>query len=111
MQTILFIDIDSTLIENHFSARIMRHISAEIAAHNGLTPDAVHDEITQEYQARAHADPNNPLTMDWDDITGTIAARHGVTLAERVDPMWSRMARTHSHASQPCRVCDARRAS
>lgn len=95
MQTILFIDIDSTLIENHFSARIMRHISAEIAAHNGLDADAVHDEITREYQQRAQTDPNNPLTMDWDDITTTVAARHGVVLSEHVDPMWTRMSRTH----------------
>ncbi len=88
MQTILFFDIDSTLVENRFSFTAIGLLVTEIAAATGLTAGQIGAEIGKENQHRQDNDPDNPLTMDWDDILVSIAGRHGVQLSRTVIDLW-----------------------
>ncbi|GAB4513487.1 MAG: hypothetical protein OHK0046_14220 [Anaerolineae bacterium] len=86
--TILFVDIDSTLVENRFSFKVISTLVGEIAAATGLAPEDIGRSIGEENNRRQLDDPDNPLTMDWDDILDTIAARNGVQLSRRVIDLW-----------------------
>ncbi len=84
----LFIDIDSTLVENRFSRRVIGAALAEIAAVSGKTVAEHGRELGQENERRQAADPDHALTMDWQDIVQQVAARYGVTLSVSVDALW-----------------------
>ena len=88
MQTICFIDIDSTLIENRFSRRALGALFQEIHEQTGIPIIELVGEMTRENERRQREDPDNPLTMDWDDIIERIAARHGVSLTQRGIDLW-----------------------
>jgi len=88
MQTICFIDIDSTLIENRFSRRVIGTLFQEIHEQTGVPIADLVEEMSRENERRQREDPDNPLTMDWDDIIEQIAVRHGVTLSQRVIDLW-----------------------
>lgn len=90
METILFIDIDGTIVDNRFSYRAIGDLLGQVASVSGATIEMHGRELYQENKERQENDPNNPLTMDWDDIVATIASRYGVTLPETVLDLWQR---------------------
>src|SRR5438128_1683154 len=90
--TILFVDIDSTLIENRFSIKVVGEVLAEIAAVSGKEAREHGREIGQENDHRQESDPDNVLTMDWQDIVQTVAARYGVTISASLDNLWNEYA-------------------
>lgn len=92
MQTIVFFDLDATLIENHFSRKVFRPVLEEIAAHTDVSLAELSLAIHQENKYRQEHDPDNVLTMDWEDIISTIAAAHGVLLPDSIDRRWQAMA-------------------
>jgi FMN phosphatase YigB (HAD superfamily) len=92
MQTIVFFDIDSTLVENHFSPTAIGEVLAEVEAASGKTLYELGREMGLENARRQQEDPDHPLTMDWDDILDTVAARYGVRLSRRGIDAW------HDHA-------------
>ncbi len=90
VQTILFVDIDGTIVDNRFSYRAIGELLTEIAVASGATVEVHGREIWQENKERQENDPNNLLTMDWDDIVQTIAERYGVTLSDKVINLWEK---------------------
>jgi len=91
-KAILLIDIDSTLVENRFSRMALRTVLQEMVDTTGQTMQALGDEIIAENNYRQANDPDNVLTMDWDDIVNTIAERHDVTLSRPVIELWNEYA-------------------
>lgn len=89
MRTVIFVDIDSTLVENRFGPRAIRVLIDEIAAVSQVGADEIGAQVAAENQRRQREIPNHPLTMDWDDILETVAQRHGVRLSRRVIDLWN----------------------
>ncbi len=92
MQTILFFDLDGTLVENLYSAKAIRPLLEQIAQSAGIDVRLIGKAMGEENQRRQLTDPDHPLTMDWADIVLTLAAQHGVTLEEGVDERWEAFA-------------------
>lgn len=92
MQTILFFDLDGTLVENQYSAKAIRPLLAQIAEAAGIEGRLLGKAMGDENQRRQLHDPDNPLTMDWDDIVANLAAQYGVSLSETVDERWEAFA-------------------
>lgn len=92
MQTVVFFDIDSTLVENRFSWRALGQLLAEIAPHANKTVQELAREMGEENEKRQKTDPDNLLTMDWDDIIEQMAKQYGVTLSEKGIVLWERYA-------------------
>lgn len=88
MQTILFFDLDATLIENRFSFKVFRPLLGEIAEASNGTVEILAQELYDENKERQKQDPDNVLTMDWQDIIETIAARYNISVSESVDDRW-----------------------
>lgn len=88
MQTIIFFDIDSTLVENQFGREALDVLIREIADATGRDIRHLGHELWRENKRRQDEDPDHPLTMDWDDILETIAARYDVTLSQRGIDLW-----------------------
>lgn len=84
MDTVCFIDLDGTIMVNPFATAVWPVITRELATHTGLSPKVFLREFHAENLRRQHTQPNDPLTMDWDDIVHTIARKHGVKLSVRV---------------------------
>lgn len=87
-QTIIFFDLDATLVENQFSRKVLRKLLSEIAVACGKDVREVGKALGDENRRRQQTQPDDPLTMDWQDIMQTIAAQHGATLSAGVDALW-----------------------
>jgi FMN phosphatase YigB (HAD superfamily) len=87
-QTIIFFDLDSTLIENQFSRQAIQQLLEEVAAATDKTVEELGRELGRRNRQRQADDPDNPRTMDWNDIMQEIAREQGVTLSDTVDNLW-----------------------
>ena len=94
MQTILFFDIDLTLVHNQFSWTVLRKPMEELLAASGKSVDELAQELAAENSLRQQTDPDNILTMDWQDIVQQMAQKYGVTLSNSVDKLWLDYAET-----------------
>jgi FMN phosphatase YigB (HAD superfamily) len=92
MQTILFIDIDSTLVENQFSRKVLGRALGEIAALTNKPVMQLAREMGEENTRRQRVDPDNVLTMDWYDIVQTVARQYQVEVTENIDLLWQEYA-------------------
>ncbi|MEM9953411.1 MAG: HAD family hydrolase [Chloroflexota bacterium] len=92
MQTILFFDLDATLVQNKFSRKAIGPLIQQIADASGESSDVVFKAFGDENWRRQQNDPDNVLTMDWDDILRTVAQQFDVTLDETVDARWTQFA-------------------
>lgn len=88
MKRILFVDLDSTLVENRFSLRVLRSILEEVQVQTGESLESLGRALNTENMRRQREDPDHPLTMDWDDIAETIARERSVALRQRVIDLW-----------------------
>lgn len=83
--SVLFIDLDGTIMVNPFERAVWPVVIGEIAHRSGLFYDTVYQMIGDENQARQADESCSPVkAMDWDDITETVAHRLGVRLESRV---------------------------
>jgi FMN phosphatase YigB (HAD superfamily) len=84
MQVVCFFDLDGTLMVNPFGTAVWPNITRELAVLTGLSPKALLHAFNAENMRRQHTQPNDLLTMDWDDIVDTVARRHSVQFSVRV---------------------------
>jgi FMN phosphatase YigB (HAD superfamily) len=93
VKTILFFDLDATLVENHFSRKVFSPLLQEIADETGVNVKSLWKAIEKENQRRQKEDPDNPLTMDWDDLVKHLAKSYGINgLSDTVDNLWKNLA-------------------
>lgn len=92
MQTILFFDLDETLILNEFSRKVVGPLLREISDASGGSIELIARAYSAENIRRQKEDPDNVLTMDWDDIMEAIAGQYDVTLSDSVDNRWQEIA-------------------
>jgi putative hydrolase of the HAD superfamily len=92
MAVTVFFDIDSTLVENQFSRKVLGELLGHVAPFAQKTVMELGRELSKENTERQKIDPDHPLTMDWDDIAETIAKRYGTTLPDKVLTLWERYA-------------------
>lgn len=90
--TLLFFDLDATLVENRFSRKAVAPLIEEFAQKTGQSVDEAFRAFSAENMRRQRDNPDHVLTMDWDDILHSLAQQHAVTLSERIDPRWQRFA-------------------
>ena len=96
-QTVLFIDLDGTLMINPFESAVWPVIVEELSQKTGIRSSAILQMIDDENAARQRDDTVPPiLAMDWDDITLTIARQWGVTLTANCTELVQANAATHS---------------
>ena len=93
MNTVLFIDIDSTLIENEFSPRLFSQIVDEMATDTGQTRQDIQLAIYRENNRRQKETPNDPATMDWEDIVNSVAERLESRKQWSFTQSWQQMAK------------------
>ncbi len=96
-QSVVFLDLDGTLMVNPFETAVWPVVVGEIAQKSRETFETILDLIIAENGARQ----NNPavsavLSMDWDDITRTVAARLGVRLDAGCEAIVRECAASHS---------------
>lgn len=74
--TVIFIDVDNTIIKGPFESVVFPIIFSEISAKSGLAVNEIRRIVVQENLDRQQ-DPKVPavVAMDWDDIVRTVAAR------------------------------------
>ncbi|MBN1921237.1 MAG: HAD family hydrolase [Anaerolineae bacterium] len=94
-QTVIFFDLDGTLIDGPFRPVVLPAILEELAV-SGLEPAALRQLLFEE-NTRRQADPTCPPTqaMDWDDILQTIGQRLGIPVKTNVEAL------IQTHAGPP----------
>ncbi len=96
-RSVVFIDLDGTLMVNPFEAAVWPAVTAELAAKTGQPAETLLAEIAGEYFARQADESVAPVTaMDWDDIAQTVARRLNVTLEANCAALVEQHAATHS---------------
>jgi FMN phosphatase YigB (HAD superfamily) len=91
--TIIFFDLDQTLIDHTNGRKAARVLLAQIADQNGKSVDQLSHEVHVEHRTRVEERPNDLLTMDWDDVFNTVAVRNGVTLTTTFLALWEQYIR------------------
>lgn len=79
-RTIIFCDVDGTIVEDFFGKVILPMVVAILARWSGIAESILHNEIADERRRRI-ANPradNYALSVDYDQIVDTIATRHQV---------------------------------
>jgi FMN phosphatase YigB (HAD superfamily) len=96
-QTVIFIDLDGTLMINPFESAVWPAVVGELAQKTGLSSSAILQMIDDENGRRQGDETISPiLAMDWDDITLTIARELGVTLTTNCTELVRAHAASHS---------------
>lgn len=86
-ETLLFFDLDGTLMVNPFTSVIFPAIVEEMTRKTGLS-EAFYELILDEHDARLDNPLENlPLTMDWEDIFQVVASRYGVALETNAETL------------------------
>ncbi len=96
-QSVIFFDLDGTLIVNPFDAAVWPVIIDEITAKVDISPEKVFDLIVEENYRRQDDPTVSAITaMDWDDITQSVAAHLGMILTARCEDLVCSSALEHS---------------
>lgn len=73
-QTVLFIDLDETILSNPFDTAVFPLVSAIISQKAALPPESIRKMILSENERRKSDNTIPPaLVFDWDDIVNTVA--------------------------------------
>lgn len=97
LQTVLFFDLDGTLMVNPFEAAVWPVIMGEIATQSGASLETIRQFIVEENERRQNDDAISPIAaMDWDDIAATVAQRLGVNLQAQAEALVIQHAAAHS---------------
>lgn len=85
MRTMLFVDLDNTIIESFFHRAVFEKACGEIAEKTGRPLKQVRCEVKRENLDRQrNPDISVERAMDWDDIVHTVARRLGIELETSV---------------------------
>lgn len=84
-KTILFIDIDNTIVSNPFETAVFPVVATKISEKTGKPPETIKKMFLLENRSRKNDIVNPISTFDWDDILGTVAKRFGVELELSVE--------------------------
>ncbi|MEW5817388.1 MAG: HAD family hydrolase, partial [Spirochaetota bacterium] len=76
--SVVFIDLDGTVMRNPFRTAVFPVVCEYLAARTGLSTDTVLDMIMQENTLRLDTGFEPARAMDWDEIAQTVARRQGV---------------------------------
>jgi FMN phosphatase YigB (HAD superfamily) len=96
-QSVVFFDLDGTLIVNPFDSAVWPVILGEIAEKSGASTETVFGTIIEENVKRQNDTAISPvLSMDWDDIVQTVAAGFGVQLDASCEALVCANAASHS---------------
>lgn len=96
-QTVLFLDLDGTLMVNPFESAVWPVVMGEIAAKSGQSLEAVRKLILDEYRSRQADEAVLPVrSMDWDDMAELTAHRLGITLEANTEALVRQHALSHS---------------
>lgn len=94
--TILFFDLDGTLMVNPFGEVIFKIIREDFAQRSGQPEAAIMEMILTTHDDRiAHPLADRPKSMDWDDIFATVAADLGIPFEHDITAM------VEAHAAPP----------
>ncbi|HXK42065.1 MAG TPA: HAD family hydrolase [Anaerolineae bacterium] len=101
LQTVIFFDLDGTLVDGPFRAVVLPAILDELAA-SGLESQALRRLLVEE-NFRRQADPTCPpaLAMDWDDIFQAVGRQLGVPVTTSVEALIREHARPPYAALHP----------
>jgi FMN phosphatase YigB (HAD superfamily) len=95
-QSVVFVDLDATLIRGPFESAVFPVVFAELARKTGLDTAEIRRQVIQENLDRQrNPDCTAIRAMDWDDIFQTVAGRLGVRLEAQA------MEIAHRHAGPP----------
>ncbi len=87
LNTLLFFDVDGTLLVNAFEDIIFPAVVAELRHKTGRE-DGFFEAILAEHDARLDKPLESiPLTMDWEDIFRVVASRYEVTLETNAEKL------------------------
>ena len=87
-QTVIFFDLDGTLMVNPFDRAVWPVVLGEIAAKANMDEGEIWSLLVTESAKRQHDDSTSPvLSMDWDDIAPTVAGRLGVQLEAKIEQL------------------------
>ncbi len=96
-QTIIFIDLDGTLMLNPFETAVWPVIIGELVQKTGQPSSTIIQMIEDENAARQLDDSVSPIVaMDMDDVSNTVAKQLGVTLSANVIDLVLANAASHS---------------
>jgi len=95
--SIIFFDLDNTLIEGPFGTAVFPIVLNEIARKTNCDPKEIRRQIVKENLDRQN-DPHCSAVkaMDWDDIFAVIANRFGVTIEANAEEIVKAQAKDHS---------------
>lgn len=89
-KTIIFIDLDATIMVNPFNSAIFPTIAKNISSQVDMRSDLIIQQIKEENAKRLKAPPAyRPAAMDWDDIIDTVARRYNVVLDTNAEKLIS----------------------
>jgi putative hydrolase of the HAD superfamily len=96
-QSVVFFDLDGTLMVNPFEAAVWPVIMQEIAETSGASSETIFNLIVEENEARQN-DPSGSavLSMDWDDIAQVVAAKLGGRVSSSCETLVRDHAASHS---------------
>ena len=84
--TILFIDLDGTILVNPFLTAVFPHLARHLTPAIGLSEEELLAEALAEHAERLRQPERDPRwIMDWDDIVETVVRRHGAALPAKVN--------------------------
>lgn len=96
-QSVVFFDLDGTLMVNPFDSAVWPVILDEIAEKSGASTETIFDAIIEENVIRQNDVKVSPVqSMDWDDIVQTVAAGFGVQLETSCEALVRANAASHS---------------
>jgi len=82
VSTVLFFDLDGTIIVNPFGSVVFPRVSALLAAHSGVSAERMMQAILLENRRRQEtplpSDSGYASIWDWDDIVQAVAAQYGL---------------------------------
>lgn len=95
-RTVLFIDLDATIMTNPFWTAVFPIISKALSGKTGRSTETIIKDLVVENRYRLENPPcDRALAMDWDDIASTVADVYGVPFLLSVEDL------VRAHSSPP----------
>lgn len=77
-RTVLFFDMDGTLVQNAFSDTLFPSLTEQLSQATGLPAAEIMRRLLVEWDRREREEPDPVRVMDWDDMAETVARDLGV---------------------------------